>query len=44
MRIGASQNSFHVAFGVEAWSQMGLLDQLEYCPKVQSVLKFAQST
>jgi hypothetical protein len=25
-----AQNSFHVAFGVEAWLQIGLLDQLGY--------------
>jgi hypothetical protein len=37
-------NSFHVAFGVEARLEIKLLDQLEYCPKVQSVLKIAQST
>jgi hypothetical protein len=33
-----------VEFGIEARLQIGLLDQLGYCPKVQSVLKFAQPT
>jgi len=33
-----------VLLRVEARLQIGLLDQLGYCPKVQSALKFAQPT
>src|SRR5262249_1096570 len=36
-----AQDPFRPAFGVGALLQIGRLDQLGYCPKVQSALEFA---